>query len=113
VLVYRQVQSAGAPAAATSAGTGQRPGQGGGQAGPGSVTEMQLVARVTAVGSRTVTLGGGPVQSVTATVTSGTKFTGSVHTLAGVRVGDIVAAQITIADGTARVVSLQDPASES
>jgi hypothetical protein len=66
-----------------------------------------------AVRSGTITLGGGPMQSVTASVTSATRFTGSVRTLAAVRAGDTVAAQIVIENGVAKVVTLQDPASES
>lgn len=120
VLVYRSTLAGAMPAAAASPGTGQAPGQGGGQAGPGggqagqrAVTEMQVLARVTAVRSGTITFGGGPMQSVTAAVTSATRFTGSVRTLAGVSVGDTVAAQIMIDNGVAKVVTLQDPAGES
>jgi hypothetical protein len=53
------------------------------------------------------------VQSVRAAVTSATRFTGTVRTLAAVRVGNVVQAQITVTNGTAKLVSLQDPASES
>jgi hypothetical protein len=117
VLTYRDAQAGSAPAAASSPAASQAPGQGGGLAGPGgaqgSVTEMQIVARVTAVGSGTITIGGGPVQAVRAAVTRATRFTGSVRTLAAVRVGDIVAAQIEIEGDVARVVILQDPVSES
>ncbi|HXW45545.1 MAG TPA: hypothetical protein VEL03_12205 [Streptosporangiaceae bacterium] len=116
VLIYRQVQSASAPTAPVSQGTGSQgaaPGQSGGPAGQGSFTQVEMIGRVTAVGTGTITLGGGPAQPVQAAVTSATRFTGSVRTLAGVRVGDVVAAQIKIVNGVGKVVSLQDPASES
>jgi hypothetical protein len=112
MLAYRQAQSDAAPAASVSQGTGS-PGTTSPGTGQGSVTELAMVGRVIAVGSGTVTIGGGPMQPVTAAVTSATRFTGAVRTLAGVRAGNTVAAQITIVNGVARLVSLQDPASES
>jgi hypothetical protein len=36
-----------------------------------------------------------------------------VRTLASVRVGNVVEAQVTVTNGKAKLVSLQDPASES
>jgi len=89
------------------------PGQGGGPAGQGADTQLAVVGRVVAVSGRTITIGGGPMQSVKASVTSATRFTGSARTLTAVRVGDIVAAQITEVNGVARVITLQDPASDS
>jgi hypothetical protein len=74
---------------------------------------MELVGQVTAVGKSSITVGGGPMQSVRAAVTSATKFTGTARTLAAVQVGDTVQVEITIVKGTAKVVSLQDPASQS
>jgi hypothetical protein len=71
---------------------------------------IDLVGPVTKVGSRSITIASGPAHSVRAIVTSATRFTGTVHTLASVRVGDTVQAQIAITGATARVVSLQDPA---
>jgi hypothetical protein len=66
-----------APAASASQGTGVLPGQGGGPAGQGgavggqgSGTQLELVGKVAAVGPGTITVTGGPVQSVTADVTS-------------------------------------------
>jgi hypothetical protein len=121
VLVYRAAEPGPAPGAAPSQGAELDPGQSGGPAGQAPVELMTLLGRVTAVDSGTVgsgtddsgtvTIAAGP-QPVTAAVVSGTRFTGRVRTLAGVRVGDIVAAQIAIVDGTARIVSLQDPASD-
>ena len=110
VLVYRNAQTASTPLAAASHGTGQAPGQGGGPAGavpagPGSATEMELVGQVIAVGKGSITVGGGPMQSVRAAVTRATKFTGTARTLAAVQVGDTVQVEITtIVNGTAKVV---------
>jgi len=112
VLAYRGAEPASAPAAAPSQGSELAPGQGGGPAGRIQAEQMALVGRVTAVGSGTVTIAAGP-QAVRAAVAAGTRFTGAVRTLAGVRAGDIVAAEITIVNGVARVVSLQDPATDS
>ncbi len=124
VLVYRNAQAGATPPAAASAGTGQASGQGGGPAGQsggrvgpggsqGIATEMELIAKVTAVGPGTITFAGGPMQqAVRAAVTSSTRFTGSVRTLASVRTGDVVAARIQIVDGIARVLILQDPAGQ-
>lgn len=114
VAVYRHAQTGSTPTAAASqsAGTPQ-PGQSGGPAGQGTVQEMRIMAAVTAVGSDTITIGGGPVQAVRAEVTSATKFTGSVRSLSGVKVGDDVAAVIVRENGVAKVMTLQDPASDS
>jgi hypothetical protein len=48
---------------------------------------------------------------VTAKITSSTRFIGRVTSIAGVRVGDMVAAQMSQSNGTAAVAALQDPAS--
>jgi hypothetical protein len=111
VLVYRAAEPGPAAAAAPSQGAESEPGQGGGPAGQAPVELMTLLGRVTAVDSGTLTIAAGP-QPVTAAVVSGTRFTGPVRTLAAVRVGDVVAAEIAIVDGRARVISLQDPASD-
>jgi hypothetical protein len=79
--------------------------------GGGAVTTIAVLATVVAIGHDSITVGGGPTPSITAEVTSATRFTGTARSLAHVRVGDRVAAQITESGGGARVVSLQDPAS--
>jgi hypothetical protein len=115
VYAYRNAEDSTTPAA--SASTSPAPGHSGGSGSQGVTTEMELVGKVTALGPGTITFAAwsmfatGP--SVKAAVTSATRFTGSVRTLAAVRVGDIVAAQILISGDAARVVTLQDPASES
>jgi hypothetical protein len=113
VLVYRNAQASSPTATASQSAGAPEPGQSGGPAGQGAVQEMQIVAAVTAVGSDTITIGGGPVQSIKAEVTSATKFTGSVRSLSGVKVGDDVAAVIVVENGVAKVITLQDPASDS
>jgi hypothetical protein len=113
VLVYRNAQADSAPSVAASHNNGLTPSQGGAPAVPGTATEMELLGQVTAVGSASLTIGGGPVQPVRAAVTSATRFTGTVRTLAAVRVGNVVEAQIAVTNGKAKLVSLQDPASES
>jgi hypothetical protein len=114
VLVYRHAEAGSTPTAAASQSAGApQPGQSGGPAGQGTVQEMEIQATVTAVGSDTITIGGGPVQSVKAEVTRATRFTGSVRSLSGVKVGNDVAAVIIVENGVAKVATLQDPASDS
>jgi hypothetical protein len=107
-LVYRDARAA-TPAAA--AAPTPSPGQGAGQTGPGQVTGLELEGQVTAVGGRSITIAAGPAPPVRAALTTATRFTGSVRTLAAVRVGDTVVARISVVNGAATVVSLQDPAS--
>ncbi len=105
-----------APAAPSAplAGGGQHAGIGaGGPAGqppPGATGMLMLRGKVRAVSATSITIGAGP-QTVTAQITSSTRVTGRVTSIAGVRVGDMVAAQISERNGTATVVALQDPAS--
>ena len=113
VLVYRSAQVDSTPLAAASHHAGLTPGGGGVPTGPGSEAEMEVLGRVTATGDRSITIGGDPGQSVRAAVTSSTRFTGTVRRLAAVRVGNVVEAQIAVTNGKAKLVSLQDPASES
>ena len=113
------------PAGSASAATSQRPGSavGGRQApggGPGAlpgsggatVTGVMTLGRVLAVGHDSITLGG-PGRQISARATSATQFTGTARSLAQVRVGDIVAAEITVSGSVATLVRLQDPASQS
>lgn len=108
VYLYRSMLAGSAVAAAPSASSSARAPSGG-----GTVESMTLLGQVVAVGRDYVTVGGGPMPAVRAEVTSATRFTGRVRSLARVRVGDTVTVQITESDGVARVVTLQDPASES
>lgn len=113
VLVYRNMQADSTPSTAASHDARLTPGQGAAPAGPGSEAEMQVLGQVTALGKGSITIGSGPLQAVRASVTSATRFTGTVRSLAAVRVGNVVAAKILVTNGAAELVSLQDPASES
>jgi hypothetical protein len=99
---------ASAPASSGGgAGTGL-PGLPGNASGNGQL-RMLLTGRVLAVSGTSITIGGaGP--SVTASVSSATKITGRAHAIAGVKVGDEVAAQITGTPGHLVISTLQDPA---
>jgi hypothetical protein len=101
------------PAGSATAATSPSPAAPRGGTGAGSVESVMLLGRVLAVGQDSVTLGGGPGQAISAKVTSATQFTGTVRSLAQVRVGDTVTAQIAVQDGVARLIRLQDPASQS
>jgi hypothetical protein len=98
--------SFGAPGGSgTVPGGGTIPGGGGGAVGEGFIT-----GRVEAVSSTSITIGGGPGQSMTAAITAATKVTGKVASIGGVKVGDQVSAQITMSGGQATVTAIQDPA---
>jgi hypothetical protein len=108
------VASASAPASvlpSSGRGTGPqaRPGRPGGASGNGSgQLRILLTGRVLAVSGTSITIGGaGP--SVTAAVTSATKITGRAHAVAGVKVGDQVAAQLTGTPSHLTLTTLQDP----
>jgi hypothetical protein len=109
------------PAGTTPGGTGPSggsqnllpPGSGGGpipSTGPGETLRLEIGGRVTAVTATSITLGARG-QSVTATVTSATVVTGRVRGISGVKVGDLVSAQITGTDGKLTATAIQDPAS--
>jgi len=70
---------------------------------------MFVIGTVTAVRRASVTIGG-PGHTVTATVTSGTRFTGKVTGLGGIKVGDQVSAQLTRRGGQVTAVMIGDPA---
>jgi hypothetical protein len=102
---------ASAPASTGSgAGPQNLPGLPGSASGNGDgQLRVLLTGRVLAVSGTSVTVGGaGP--SVTAAVTSTTKFTGHAHGLGGVKVGDEVAAQLTGTPSHLTITTLQDPA---
>jgi hypothetical protein len=69
-----------------------------------------MAGKVTAVSATSITLAAGG-QQVTAAVTGATKVTGRVSAISGVKVGDMVAAQITGIDGRLTATAIQDPAS--
>jgi hypothetical protein len=108
VYVYKSDLAGSAPAA-----TSPSPRTTIGPAGAGSAESVMTLGQVLAVRHDSVTLGGGPGRAISARATSATQFTGTVRSLAQVRVGDTVAAQITVTGGVATLVRLQDPASQS
>jgi hypothetical protein len=106
-----------APSGGAAPGGGARnllpPGTGGGAIptpGPGQLLHLEIGGKVTAVSATSITLGARG-QSVTAAVTTSTTVTGKVHGIGGVKVGDLVSAQITGTDGKLTATAIQDPAS--
>jgi hypothetical protein len=112
---FYKSELAGSASAATSPSQGTTIGGGpvtGATAGAGSVENVMALGRVLAVGHDSVTVGGGPGRAINAHAMSATQFTGIVRSLARVRVGEAVTAQITVSDGVATLVRLRDPASQ-
>jgi hypothetical protein len=79
-------------------------------AGPGQTLRLEIGGKVTAVSATSITLGARG-QSVTASVTKATAVTGKVASIGGIKVGDLVSAQITGTNGTLTATAIQDPAS--
>jgi len=104
--------SPSSPSTAQSPGSSQQggvPGSGGGFPGGGPVGQLLLRGKVVAVSSTSITIAGGS-HTVTAAVTSSTSVTGKVTSIASVKVGDVVSAQITESGGKATATAIQDPA---
>lgn len=78
--------------------------------GPGQTLRLEIGGKVTAVSATSITLEG-QGQSVTAIVTKATTVTGKVATIAGIKVGDQVSAQLTGTNGKLTAIAIQDPAS--
>jgi hypothetical protein len=77
---------------------------------PGSGTsELVVGGQVTAVSATSISIGG-PGRTITATVTSSTRFTGKVSSISGVKAGDQVTAQLTQNGSSITAVSISDPA---
>lgn len=102
------------PAAATQPNEsgGAVPAPGSGQPRQETSGAIEIGGKVTAVSPRSITITAGP-QSVTARVTGSTRFSGRVKRISGVRVGDLVFAQISADNGVNSLVTLQDPYSAS
>jgi hypothetical protein len=99
------------PAGLPSDGTGLSPQAGGVPSLPaGATLRLEVGGPVTAVSPASITIGSG-ANVVTAAVTRATKVTGKVAGIGGVKVGDLVSATITGADGKLTADSIQDPAS--
>jgi len=92
-----------APGGNSEPGGGALPGTGSGGAGA-----LFVVGKVTAVSSRSITIGG-PAHTVTAAVTSSTRVTGNVSSIGAIKVGDQVSAQIMQNGGRATATAIQYP----
>ena len=98
-------QSPASAAPGPSGAAGSRP-----QGGQGTVPAglIVLLGKVTAVSSRSITLAGnGP--SVTAAITGSTTFSGKVHSVRQVKVGDRVMARIRVRGAAMTAAQIQDP----
>ena len=99
------------PAGRPSDGPGLSPQAGGVPSRPaGATLRLEVGGPVTAVSPTSITIGSGG-NVVTAAVTRATKVTGKAAGIGGVKVGDLVSATITGADGKLTADSIQDPAS--
>ena len=113
------VNPASASGSPTSSPQGEPPSEGTGNGtgplpipstGPGRTLRLEVGGKVTAVSASSITLGAHG-QSVTAIVTKATTVTGKVASVGGIKVGDLVSAQITGTNGKLTAVAIQDPAS--
>lgn len=106
--------AAGGPGAVPSSGAGNgthlTPPGGGVPLPAGAAEHLEIGGPVTAVSATSITLDGGG-QPITAAVTRATTITGKVTSISGIKVGDLVSASITGADGELTADSIQDPAS--
>jgi hypothetical protein len=75
----------------------------------GAVEQMILGGKVLAVSSTSITIDGGG-HRVTAEVTKSTRFTGRVSAIGSVKVGDMIAVEMTVTGGKLTAVTIQDPA---
>jgi hypothetical protein len=103
----------GAGVPSSGAGTGTRlspPGGGVPSLAPGATLQLEIAGPVTAVSASSITIGGGD-RTIKAAVTRATAVTGKVTSVGGIKVGDVVSATITGADGKLTAQSIQDPAS--
>jgi hypothetical protein len=83
---------------------GALPGTGSGRTGT-----LFVIGKVTAVSSRSITIGGA-AHTVTAAVTGSTRVTGSASSIGAIKVGDQVSAQIVQNGGRATATAIQYPA---
>ncbi len=100
-----------APSSGAGGGTQFAPPGGGVRSLPPGATErLEIGGSVRAVSATSITLDGGG-QLITAAVTRSTVITGKVTSIRGIKVGDLVSASITGANGKLTADSIQDPAS--
>jgi hypothetical protein len=102
--------SGATPSSGAGNGTHLAPPGGGVPLPPGATEHLEIGGRVTAVSATSITLDGGG-QAVTAAVNRATTITGKVTSIGGIKVGDLVSASITGANGKLTASSIQDPAS--
>jgi hypothetical protein len=102
---------AGVPSSGAGTGTRLSP-LGGGvpSLAPGATLQLEIAGPVTAVSASSITIGAGD-RTIKAAVTRATAVTGKVTSVGGIKVGDVVSATITGADGKLTAQSIQDPAS--
>jgi hypothetical protein len=103
--------SGATPSSGAGKGTHLAPPGGGVPLPPGATERLEIGGPVTAVSATSITLDGGGGQAITAAVTRATTITGKVTSISGIKVGDLVSASITGADGKLTADSIQDPAS--
>jgi hypothetical protein len=86
---------------------------GGPVGGPGgNLVQALIVGTVTAVSSTSISVAR-QGNTITAAVTGSTKFSGKVHSISDIKVGDQVLAQLTGTGSTFTATTIQDPASIS
>jgi hypothetical protein len=76
--------------------------------GTGGAEQLIVAGRVTAVSAASITIEG-QGNTLTAAITSATKFPGDVHSASGIKVGDIVMLDISGNGTTNTATSIQDP----
>jgi hypothetical protein len=81
----------------------------GGELPSGAVARLILGGKVLAVSRTSITIGGGGHSEVAA-VTRATRFTGRARGIGSVKVGDMIAAEMTMSGGQVTAVTIQDPA---
>lgn len=121
VIAVRDVSATPAAANGAAPSASATPGNSGGNQlppgstpgalpGSGQAEQVEIAGKVAAVSATSITLDGAG-QQITATVTGATKVTGRVTSIAGVKPGDLVSAQLTGTGGKLTATAIQDPAS--
>jgi hypothetical protein len=112
-LAVKEWPSSSPPAASSNSlpngqsGAGAGAGAGGG-AEQGQYLHIVMEGKVTAISSNSITIQGSE-HTVTASITSATKITGSASSVSAIKVGDDVSAEITRSGGQTVVDALQYP----
>jgi hypothetical protein len=121
VIAVRDVSATPAAANGAAPSASATPGSSGGNQlpqgstpgalpGSGQAEQVEIAGKVAAVSATSITLDGAG-QQITAAVTGATKVTGRVTSIAGVKPGDLVSAQLTGTGGKLTATVIQDPAS--